>query len=58
MEYKIPIPSCYVWMTQEHANRAVVFKEYVKGYIAKSFPEMQLKRISGMTAICERRNDL
>ncbi|WP_078430459.1 DUF6906 family protein [Alkalihalobacterium alkalinitrilicum] len=54
MIYKIPIPQCYIWMSEGYSNRGILFKRYVEGYIAKSFPDMRLIRISGMTAICER----
>ncbi len=54
MEYKIPIPNCYLGLTAGYPNRSKLFKKYVEGYLAKSFPEMRLIRISGMTAICER----
>ncbi len=52
MIYKISIPSCYVWMTKGSSMRADLFKRYVIGYLAKAYPEMDLVRISGMTALC------
>lgn len=51
----VTIPDMYVWMTEGASNRGMFFKSYVEGYLAKSYPELQLVKIEGMTAICERR---
>ncbi len=55
MKHYIPIPYCYVWMVKPYDNRKTMFKRYVQGYLKKSYPEMTLVKIEGMTAICERR---
>lgn len=58
MKYKIPIPDCYIWMTEGYENRGRLFKKYVHYYIKKSYPEIELVKIQGMTAICERKEGL
>ena len=55
MIYLVNIPSCYVWMTQDSADRAALFRRYVIGYLAVAHPDLQLVRISGMKAICARK---
>ena len=58
--YEIHIPHCYVWMTKDIPNRVdrvAQFNRYVKGYLAKVHPDMQLVKISKMIAICEKRED-
>lgn len=58
MEYKVLIPHEYLWLTEGYENRAEMFKGYVLGYIAKSYPEYTLVKIEGMTAICERKEGI
>jgi hypothetical protein len=48
-----PIPYCYVWLTEGYEKRGELFKSYVDGYIKNNFPDLKLKRIVGMTAICD-----
>lgn len=55
---KVLIPDCYLWLTAGEENRnerKELFQRYVECYLAKSYPEYELKDIKGMTAICERR---
>jgi hypothetical protein len=54
VKYEIPIPQFYLDLTQGYANRGKLFKQYVMGYIKKSYPHMRFVRIEGMNAICER----
>ncbi len=54
MIYKIPIPQFYIWLTQGYSKRGQMFRSYVKGYLAKSYPDLKLVKIKGMIAICER----
>ncbi|PRS09021.1 hypothetical protein C6X95_18500 [Bacillus pumilus] len=51
---RVPIPFCYVWMTEGAPNRSELFRNYVEGYIKRTEPNLQLVRIDGMTALCER----
>lgn len=55
MIHEVIIPSCYVWMTKGSARRADLFKQYVIGYLAKVYPDMELVRISGMIALCVKK---
>ncbi|TES56165.1 hypothetical protein E2L07_05620 [Halalkalibacterium halodurans] len=58
--YHVEIPKLYLWMVDEVEDRSkkeLLFKRYVKGYLAKSHPEMQLVRISQMTAVCTKREE-
>jgi len=55
MQYEVTIPHFYVWMTEGYQNRGDMFKGYVKGYIAKTYPGYDLIKIQEMTAIIERR---
>jgi len=52
---KIDIPPVYLTLTGDSKDRGKLFKKYVVGYLAVSFPELQLIKIEGMKAICERR---
>jgi hypothetical protein len=52
-EERVPIPYCYVWMTEGYNERGKLFKQYVTGYIKSNFPGLTLVKIEGMTAICE-----
>jgi hypothetical protein len=52
---KIDIPPAYLHITEGTRDRGKLFKKYVSGYIARSYPELRLVRIEGMKAICERR---
>ncbi|WP_170292787.1 hypothetical protein [Metabacillus idriensis] len=54
-EYEVPIPYCYLWMTEGVMNRVEVFKGYVIGYLKSSEPDMELIRIEGMKAICKKK---
>ncbi|SFM44376.1 hypothetical protein SAMN04488054_15121 [Salibacterium qingdaonense] len=58
MQYRIPIPGSYVGLTKDCEDRGRLFKQYVQGYINKTYPEMKLLKIEGMTAICEKKNSL
>lgn len=51
----VPIPYCYVWLTEGYTRRGELFKGYVEGYLATNFPEFKLIKIEGMKAICERK---
>ncbi|RUS07912.1 hypothetical protein EFW58_00660 [Bacillus velezensis] len=42
-------------MTEGAPNRAQLFRDYVQGYIRTNEPGLRLVRISGMTALCERK---
>ncbi|MDQ0299677.1 hypothetical protein J2S78_002097 [Salibacterium salarium] len=55
MKYYVPIPGFYVGLTEGCEDRGRLFKQYVQGYIKRTYPEMNLIKIEGMTAICERR---
>ena len=55
MRYQIPIPVVYVSLTKGSKDRGRLFKKYVLGYLKRTYPEMRLIKIEGMTAICERR---
>lgn len=48
---KVPIPYCYVWLTEGNTNRAELFKRYVKDYIQRYYPGFELEKIKGMQAI-------
>ncbi len=52
---KVGIPFCYKWMTEGAPNRAQLFRDYVEGYLRTNEPGLRLVRISGMTALCERK---
>ncbi|MBO1513228.1 hypothetical protein [Metabacillus bambusae] len=56
-EIKVDIPHCYLWMTDGYHDRDKLFKEYVQGYIQCYYPHLEYKKISGMKAICERRQN-
>ncbi|MGR6115744.1 hypothetical protein ACTHHL_04020 [Aeribacillus composti] len=51
----VGIPDCYVWLTEGARNRPSIFKRYVKGYLSKVHPELELVRIEGMKAICRKK---
>ncbi len=55
MRYKIPIPVFYVSLTEGSRDRGRLFKQYVRSYIKMNHPDMELKKIEGLNAICERR---
>jgi len=55
MMYRIPIPVVYVDLTKGSKDRGRLFKKYVHNYLKRTYPEMRLIKIEGMTAICERR---
>lgn len=55
MNYEIPIPHCYLFITEGMSNRKERFYKYVKGYLKQSYPDLELVDIKGMTAICKRR---
>jgi len=57
LEIPISIPYCYVWMTEGCHDRSRLFKKYVSKWIKRSHPELHMKHIKGMKAICERRGD-
>lgn len=48
---QVPIPQCYVWMTEGLPNRGQLFKRYVQCYVALYHPGYELDKISGMQAI-------
>ncbi|MGG3067825.1 hypothetical protein ABEO83_15545 [Bacillus glycinifermentans] len=52
---KVPIPFCYKWLTAGAPNRAKLFRSYVESYLKTNEPGLKLVRISGMTALCERK---
>jgi hypothetical protein len=55
---KIDIPPVYMHITkdiQDRERRGNLFKRYVIGYLAVSYPELRLIKIEGMKAICEKR---
>ncbi|GIN67644.1 hypothetical protein J41TS2_30650 [Bacillus sonorensis] len=52
---KVTIPFCYKWLTEGAPNRAKLFRTYVEGYLRTSEPNLYLVRISGMTALCNRK---
>lgn len=54
---KVSIPYCYVWMTKDNPDRAVLFRRYVLGYIAVIHPDFELVKIQGMTAICKKKEE-
>lgn len=53
MMHRIPIPVEYLDIARRSQNKSKVFRGYVEGYLAKSYPEFRLVRIEKMTAICE-----
>nr|WP_309101694.1 hypothetical protein [Fredinandcohnia onubensis] len=54
-DISIPIPHCYLKMTEGLNERGKLFKGYVQGYINKSYPELEINKIEGMEAICKRK---
>ncbi|WP_278072074.1 hypothetical protein [Bacillus subtilis] len=52
---KVSIPFCYKWLAEGAPNRAQLFRAYVEGYLRTNEPDLRLVRISGMTALCERK---
>ncbi|AKQ71740.1 hypothetical protein MUY_000608 [Bacillus licheniformis WX-02] len=42
-------------MSEGAPNRAKLFRAYVESYLKTSEPGLRLVRISGMTALCERK---
>jgi len=57
MEYRVGIPDCYVWMTEGRRNRGELFKRYVIGYVARYHHDMELVKIQGTVAICQKRKE-
>jgi hypothetical protein len=55
LRVKIDIPPVYLHLTAGYENRGKLFKRYVAGYIARSYPELKLVKIEGLKAFCERR---
>lgn len=53
--HEIHIPFPYLWLTAGMENRDQRFRQYVRGYLNKSYPDMELVKIEGMTAICRKR---
>ncbi|MCM3651300.1 hypothetical protein [Metabacillus litoralis] len=56
VNYEVPIPHCYVWMTQGVPNRAKLFKNYVVDYLKAYEPHLELVKIEGMKAVCRKKN--
>ncbi|QAR91618.1 hypothetical protein DZB72_15070 [Bacillus sp. MT] len=52
---EVGIPFCYKWLAEGAPNRAQLFRAYVEGYLKTNEPGLRLVRISGMTALCERK---
>ncbi|MGG3803131.1 hypothetical protein [Metabacillus fastidiosus] len=48
----VPIPHCYVWLTEGYHDCPKLFKEYVEGYVQSI--GYQLIEIKGMDAICKK----
>ncbi|MGG3642006.1 hypothetical protein ABES38_11610 [Bacillus gobiensis] len=51
----VPIPYCYVWLTEGYHDRKNLFRQYVQGYIKKNEPDLLFVRIEGLTAICKKK---
>ncbi|MGG3571081.1 hypothetical protein ABES80_01075 [Bacillus gobiensis] len=51
----VPIPYCYVWLTEGYHDRKKLFRAYIQGYLNNNEPGLQLVRIEGMTAICKKK---
>lgn len=50
MEHTITIPHCYKWMAKGNKK---LYLQYVKGYVARSHPDLQPVRIEGHKVICK-----